>query len=64
MAKAFKPGGTPGKLHRALGIPVGERIPYARLREAMHSKDAEVRDMAIRAHVMAGWSKKGRAKKK
>ena len=62
MAKAFKPGGTPGKLHRALGIPVGERIPYARLQEAMHSKDAEVRDMAIRAHTMAGWGKRKKAK--
>jgi hypothetical protein len=55
MAKGFNPGGTPGKLHRELGIPVGQKIPAKRLQAATHSRDAEIRRDAIRAKTMKGW---------
>lgn len=51
----FNPGGTPGKLHRALGIPVGQKIPAARLQAAMHSRNDSKRRMAIRANTMKHW---------
>lgn len=59
MAKTpdFKPGGTKGKLHRALGVPVDEKIPAKKLAAAVKSKDANVRDMAVRAKTMAKWKK-------
>jgi hypothetical protein len=53
--KDFHPGGTPGKLHREIGVPVGEKIPAAKLEAAAHSKDPEVRRDAIRAKTMKGW---------
>jgi hypothetical protein len=53
--RAFNPGGTPGKLHRALGVPTGDKIPQARLASAEHSPDRGVRDMAIRAKTMEAW---------
>lgn len=56
----FHPGGEKGKLHRELGIPVGDKIPSGRLREAEHSKNREVRDDAIRANTMEHWAKPGR----
>lgn len=60
--KNFNPGGTPGKLHRELGIPVGQKIPKARLDTAARSPDREVRNDAIRAKTMAKWKKGGRKK--
>jgi hypothetical protein len=57
MAKGFHPGGQKGKLHRELGIPVGQKIPAARLRAATHSKNPEIRRDAIRAETMKGWRK-------
>ncbi|MGH6716159.1 MAG: hypothetical protein ACREDC_08240 [Bradyrhizobium sp.] len=56
--KAFNPGGTPGKLHRELGVPVGKKIPPKKLATALHSKNREVRDDAIRAKTMEGWHHK------
>lgn len=47
----------PGKLHRALGIPEGKPIPQERLREALRSKDPEIRDMARSAIGLEGMSK-------
>jgi hypothetical protein len=58
MAKGFHPGGHKGKLHRELGIPVGQKIPAARLRAATHSRNPEIRRDAIRARTMKSWRKK------
>jgi|HubBroStandDraft_1064217.scaffolds.fasta_scaffold02177_14 hypothetical protein len=55
MAKGFNPGGEKGKLHRAIGVPEGEKIPAKKLAAAEHSKNRGVRDMAIRAKTMKGW---------
>ncbi|MDE2104680.1 MAG: hypothetical protein KGL39_46015 [Patescibacteria group bacterium] len=53
MAKeGFNPGGSKGKLHRELHVPVGKKMPPAKLKAATHSKDREVRDDAIRAETM------------
>jgi hypothetical protein len=41
----------PGKLHRALHIPEGQRIPAARLNAAKHSRNPDVRRMASLAQT-------------
>lgn len=51
----FKPGGKKGKLHRELGVPVGKKIPPAKLAAAEKSSKPEVRRDAIRAKTMEGW---------
>ena len=55
--KPFKPGGTPGKLHREIGVPVGQKIPAAKLSAAAHSSNPTIRRDAIRAQTMAKWKK-------
>jgi len=39
----------PGALHEELGIPVGQKIPEARLKAAEHSANPTVRRRAISA---------------
>lgn len=39
----------PGKLHRALGVPEGEKIPASKMAAASHSKNPAVRRMAASA---------------
>lgn len=56
--KGWKPGGTPGKLHREIGVPVGEKIPADKLAAAKRSKSPEIRRDAIRAETMKGWKHK------
>lgn len=51
----FKPGGEKGKLHRELGVPEDKTIPRSKLSAALHSKNREVKDDAIRAKTMMGW---------
>lgn len=57
MAKkpTFKPGGKPGKLHREIGVPVGKKIPPAKLKAAEHSKSPVIKRDAVRAKTMEGW---------
>ncbi len=57
--RGWNPGGKKGKLHRELGVPVDKPIPKGKLRAALHSRDREVKDDAIRAETMIGWKKKG-----
>ncbi len=59
--KAFKPGGKKGKLHRELGVPVGQKIPVSRLAAATRSKNPEVRRDAVRAKTMEGWNHGGKS---
>jgi hypothetical protein len=56
--KPFNPGGQKGKLHRELGVPVGKKIPAAKMAAALKSKNPEIRRDAIRARTMAKWKKK------
>jgi hypothetical protein len=44
-----------GGLHRALGIPEGEKIPAERLEAARNSKNPHVAHMANFAHTMGGF---------
>jgi hypothetical protein len=53
--KGFHPGGTPGKLHKEIGVPEGQKIPAGRLEAATHSSNPEVRRDAIRAETMKKW---------
>ena len=58
-AKPFRPGGEKGKLHRELHVAPGKKIPASKLAKATHSRNREVRDDAIRAKTMEGWSHPG-----
>ena len=48
-AAAFKPSHE-GELHRALGVPEGEKIPKKKMKGALNSSDEHVRHMAQAAH--------------
>lgn len=56
--KKWRPGGTPGKLHREIGVPEGEKIPAGKLAAAERSRDPEIRRDATRAKTMEGWHHK------
>lgn len=45
-----------GRLHTALGIPQGQKIPLSRLRAAAKSKNLHVRKMAAYAQTMRRWN--------
>ena len=53
--EGFHPGGEKGKLHREIGVPVGEKIPAGKLAKAERSSNPEIRRDAIRAKTMEGW---------
>jgi hypothetical protein len=55
MADKFLAGIHHGALHRALGISQDQKIPPAKLREALRSKDPHVRKMANLAKNMKSW---------
>ena len=44
-----------GGLHRALGVPEGEKIPEDKLQAARNSDNPHVARMANFAHTMKGW---------
>ncbi len=56
--KAFVPvkPSHKGRLHKALGIPEGEKIPVRLIQRAMHSTNPHMRAMAQEAHTMRGWN--------
>jgi hypothetical protein len=62
MKKAF--GAHPGRLHRALGVPEGEKIPEGKMEQARGSKDPHMRKMAALAGTgkRFGGKRKGRKK--
>jgi hypothetical protein len=47
MQEAF--GKNPGKLHRRLGVPEGQKIPASKLASAANSKDPSLRKEAALA---------------
>lgn len=55
--KAAVAGGK-GKLHQNLGVPVGEKIPEEKLREAANSKDETIRKEANLAMTLKGFKHK------
>lgn len=44
-----------GGLHRALGVPEGDKIPAEKLESAKNSSNEHVRKMANFAHTMGGF---------
>lgn len=50
-----------GALHRALHVPVGKKIPAAKMAKAAHSQNAHVRKMVGLAHAFAHSHHHGRA---
>lgn len=64
MAKKWIKGAIkhPGGLHRALGVPEGEKIPAEKLAAAKNSRNPRVRRMAALAHTLGGLSKGGEKK--
>ena len=44
----------PGALHRALGVPEGEKIPAAKLATARNSSNPRIARMAALAHTLKG----------
>jgi len=44
-----------GGLHRALGVPEGEKIPEAKIEAAKHSSNSHVQHMANFASTMKGF---------
>lgn len=42
----------PGKLHRELGVPVGEKIPEKKLMKATHSKNKTIKKEANLAKTL------------
>ena len=44
-----------GGLHKALGVPLGEKIPAEKMEAAKNSKNEHVRHMANFAHTMSGF---------
>lgn len=46
-----------GGLHRALGIPEGEKIPKDKIASAKNSDNPHVRSMATIAENMSHWGK-------
>ena len=47
-------GSGKGKLHEHLGVPEGEKIPEAKLHEALNSKDPTIRKEANLAMTLKG----------
>lgn len=41
-----------GALHRALGVPEGEKIPASKMAKASHSKNPRIKRMANLAHTL------------
>lgn len=48
----------PGKLHRELGVPQGEKIPAKKLQKAEHSKNMTIRREANLAETLKGLRKR------
>ena len=46
-----------GGLHKALGVPAGEKIPEDKLASARNSSNEHVKKMADFAHTMKSWKK-------
>ena len=60
MAKNWIAGAVKNKgaLHRALGVPQGEKIPASKLEKAEHSNNPTIRKEANLAKTLASFHKK------
>lgn len=46
-------GKNPGALHRALGVPVGTKIPASKMKSAMSSSNPRIRKEAALARTLS-----------
>lgn len=53
----FKPC-SKGKLHKALDVPMGKKIPENKLEKAEHSKNKTLKKEAVLAETSKGFRKK------
>lgn len=55
MAKNWIAGAIkkPGALHKSLGVPLGQKIPPAKVAKATHSENPKLRKRAILAETLA-----------
>lgn len=58
IQKALSKKGSKGKLHRELGVPIGEKIPAKKMAKAAKSKSPMIRKEAIFAKTLAKLRKK------
>ena len=49
-----------GALHRALGVPEGEKIPAKKISKAEHSKNPKIRKEAALAKTLKSFHHKGK----
>lgn len=47
----------PGALHKALGVPQGQKIPASKMAKAKHSKNPRIRKMAALAKTLKSFKK-------
>lgn len=59
MAKDWIAGAIkrPGALHRALGVPLDQKIPEGKINAAEHSKNPRIRKEANLAHTLSKFHK-------
>ncbi len=57
IQNAIKPS-SKGKLHEALGVPIGKKIPEKKLEKAEHSKNPSLRKKAVLAETLKDFRKK------
>lgn len=57
IQKAIHPSHK-GRLHRALHVPLGEKIPEKKIEKAEHSKNEHLRHMAALAETLGKLHKK------
>lgn len=57
IQKALPPS-SKGKLHKALGVKKGDKIPTAKLIKAEHSKNPKIKKEAQLAKTLKGFNKK------
>lgn len=57
IQNAIKPS-SKGKLHEALGVPMGKKIPEKKLEKAEHSKNPSLRKKAVLAETLKDFRKK------
>lgn len=53
IQKALGPS-SKGKLHQSLGVPMGKKIPQAKIIKAEHSRNPIVKKRAVLAHTLSG----------
>jgi hypothetical protein len=51
IQKAIK---HPGALHKELGVPIGKKIPEAKMEKALHSENPRMRKQANLARTLRG----------